>query len=502
MEKTKLLIHRKFTKGKIDPRIYGSFVEHMGRVVYTGIYEPGHSSADADGFRRDVMKAAREMGVSAVRYPGGNFVSNYDWLDGVGPRENRPRKRDLAWLSIETNEVGTDEFMKWIGSVGAEPIWAVNLGTKGIENAVSLLEYCNLPTGSFYSDLRAKNGHAEPYRIKTWCLGNEMDGEWQIGHKTAWEYGRLAHETGKAMKLLDPSIELVACGSSMSTNKTFGEWERIVLEQAYGTIDYISLHQYYGGQEKGTEEFLAQSLDMEQYIRTVISLCDVAKVEKRSKKTVNICFDEWGVWSIPDKTVQEGVERNPWQIAPAISEQIYTMEDALLFASMMMNFMKYADRVKIACQSLLTNISACIMTEPDGDVWVQPIYYPFAMMAKYGHGIVMNPVTEGPVYESRAFAEVPKVDVTTVYDEEHKELVLFAVNRVGTEQLLEAQLQEFHPEEVIESRVLHCEDRKATNEKEHDRICPQDVGNYSIEDDRVVCTLLPYSFQMLRVKIS
>ena len=248
MNKTKILVNKAFQKDKIDPRIYGSFVEHMGRVVYSGIYEPSHKSADEDGFRRDVMEKVKKMGVTAVRYPGGNFVSNYDWRDGVGPKQLRPRKRDLAWKSIETNEIGTDEFMKWVDKTGTQPIFAVNLGTKGIENALSLLEYCNLKGGTAFSDMRCKNGHEAPYEIKTWCLGNEMDGDWQIGHKTAEEYGRLAHEVGKAMKILDPQIELVACGSSMSSNETFGAWENTVLEHTYDCIDYISLHQYYGGQ--------------------------------------------------------------------------------------------------------------------------------------------------------------------------------------------------------------------------------------------------------------
>ena len=247
-----------------------------------------------------------------------NFVSNYDWRDGIGPVEKRPRKRDLAWKSIETNEVGLDEFMKWADAAEVAPIYAVNLGTKGIEEALAVLEYCNMETGTYYSDLRVANGHEKPYGIKTWCLGNEMDGDWQIGHKTAEEYGRIAYETGKAMKILDPSIELVACGSSMSTNPTFGDWEQTVLEHCYPCLDYISLHQYYGGQEKGTAEFLAQSLDMERYIETVLNICDYVRVKKKMSHKINICFDEWGVWSMSDVQVQKSVEDAPWQTAPAI----------------------------------------------------------------------------------------------------------------------------------------------------------------------------------------
>lgn len=499
MKKTNILVHRAFTRGEIDPRIYGSFVEHMGRVVYSGIYEPNHPTADANGFRGDVMELTKQMGVTAVRYPGGNFVSNYDWRNGIGPLEKRPRKIDLAWKSIETNEVGTDEFMKWADSAGISPVFAVNLGTKGMESAVSLLEYCNFPAGSEYSELRRQNGHEAPYQIKTWCLGNEMDGDWQIGHKTAEEYGRLAYETGKAMKLLDPEIELVVCGSSMFTNATFGQWERIVLEHTYSCADYISLHQYYGGQEKGTAEFLAQSLDMERYIRTVCGICDMVGVQRRSDKQINICFDEWGVWSIPDTEVQAKVESNPWQIAPPISEQIYTMEDALLFAEMLMNIVRFSDRVKIACQSLLANISACIMTERGGEAWVQPNYYPFSWIANHARGIVMDTRWEGPTYETKTFAQVPFVDHITVYDSEKQELVLFLVNR--TEEKTEAvfEFQMFETGDVLESCVLCHEDKKATNQKDHSNVIPKQIANWEKKGDQLNCTLEPLSFQMIRI---
>ena len=501
MEKTTILVHKRFTQGEIDPRIYGSFVEHMGRVVYSGIYEPEHPTADENGFRQDVMELVKKMGVTAVRYPGGNFVSNYDWRNGIGPVENRPRKIDLAWKSIETNEVGTDEFMKWSDRTGISPVFAVNLGTKGIENAVSLLEYCNFPAGSEFSELRRSYGHEEPYRIKTWCLGNEMDGDWQIGHKTAEEYGRLAYEAGKAMKLLDPEIELVVCGSSMSTNATFGEWERIVLEHTYNCADYLSLHQYYGGQEKGTAEFLAQSLDMERYIRTVCNICDMIMVQKHSEKQLNICFDEWGVWSIPDKEVQAKVEQNPWQVAPAISEQIYSMEDALLFAEMLMNLIRFSDRVKIACQSLLTNISACIMTERGGEAWVQPIYYPFSWMARYGRGVVMETKSEGPAYRTPSFAKVPYIDHIVVYNESDSELALFLVNRTEKKTEADFEFQMFEIGEVLESGVLHHEDKKATNLEDHDCVKPQEIHNWTKKGSHLSCIMEPLSFQMIRIKV-
>lgn len=500
-DKSHIIVNKNFVKGEIDKRIYGSFVEHMGRVVYTGIYEPGHATADEDGFRQDVLEKVKEMGVTAVRYPGGNFVSCYDWKDGVGDVEKRPRRLEIAWRSIETNEIGTNEFMKWAKKAGIEPVFAVNLGTKGIENAVSLVEYCNIKEGTYYSDWRKEHGVAEPYGIKTWCLGNEMDGDWQIGHKTAQEYGRMAQETAKAMKQVDSAIEVVSCGSSKSDMQTYPEWEAETLKYTYPYVDYISLHQYYGGQELGTEAFLSQSLDMEDYIRTVIGTCDYVKAWKRSDKTIYISFDEWGVWSVPDKVVAASVDESPWQVAPHLSEQIYTMEDALLFSSMMMNFLKYADRIKIACQSLLTNISAAIMTQEKGEVWVQPIYYPFMHMATYGHGKVLQGVDEIASYGCALRKQVPYVDYVTVHNEEKAEVVFYAVNRACEEEEISLELQGFEALDVIEHVAMYTKDRKATNLENHDLVKPKQIDESKLEGNVLTSKLPPLSWNMVRVKI-
>ena len=497
---TKIIVNRDFVKGKIDRRIYGSFVEHMGRVVYTGIYEPSHPAADKEGFRQDVTEKISAMGVSLLRYPGGNFVSNYDWRDGIGPRESRPKRLEIAWKSIETNEVGTDEFMKWVSRAGIEPVFAVNLGTKGMDNALSLLEYCNIAGGTYYSDLRRKYGSEAPYGIKTWCLGNEMDGAWQVGHKTAQEYGRLAAETAKAMKMVDDTISIVVCGSSKSSMATFPEWEAEVLNDTYEYADYLALHQYYGGQEKGTAEFLSQSLDMENYIRTVCGTCDYIKAVKRSAKNMMISIDEWGVWSIPDNIVADQVSNHEWKIAPAFSEQIYSMEDTLLFASMMMNFIRYSDRIKIACQSLLTNISAAIMTEKGGGCWVQPIYYVFMYMARYGKGVTLRDIENGETYSS-SNGEVPYVDETVVYNEAENELVVFAVNRTDEVQRVSVELQKFTDTVPIEHVFMLSHDIKATNYVRHDNIVPQKDNDVHMEDESVECSLQPYSWNMIRLKV-
>lgn len=501
-DKSHIIVNKNFIKGEIDKRIYGSFVEHMGRVVYTGIYEPGHATADEDGFRRDVLEKVKEMGVTAVRYPGGNFVSCYDWKDGVGDVKKRPRRLEIAWRAIETNEIGTNEFMKWAKKAGVEPVFAVNLGTKGIENAVSLVEYCNIKGGTYYSDWRKEHGVEEPHAVKTWCLGNEMDGDWQIGHKTAQEYGRLAQETAKAMKQVDSTIEVVSCGSSKSDMQTYPEWEAETLKYTYPYVDYISLHQYYGGQELGTADFLSQSLDMEDYIRTVIGTCDYVKALKRSDKTIYISFDEWGVWSVPDKVVAASVDESPWQVAPHLSEQIYTMEDALLFASMMMNFLKYADRVKIACQSLLTNISAAIMTQEGGEVWVQPIYYPFMHMATYGHGKVLQGVDEIGAYDCALRKQVPYVDYVTVHNEERKEIVFYAVNRACEKEAeISLEMQGFETVDVIEHVAMYTVDRKSTNLENHDLVKPEKIDASRLEGNVLTSKLPALSWNMVRVKV-
>lgn len=501
-KKTRIYCDRNFTVGEIDKRLFGSFVEHMGRVIYSGIYEPDHPGADDDGFRKDVLENTSKLGVTTVRYPGGNFVSSYDWEDGVGPVEKRPRKLELAWRSIETNEFGTNEFMKWARKASVEPIFTVNLGTKGIEDAAHYIEYCNFPEGTKYSDLRISHGVKDPYKIKLWCLGNEMDGNWQIGHKNATDYGKLAAETGKVMKIIDPDIELIVCGSSLSTMETFPDWDMEVLERTYEVADYLALHQYYGGQEKGTKFFLAQTIDMDEYINTIKALSKVIKKKKHSKKDIKFSMDEWGVWSVPGNTVNEELKDSSWKVAPAISEQIYTLEDALLFAMMQMTILRNADAIKIACQSLLTNISACIMTEKNGESWLQTIYYPFFCMANYAHGVVVVSKKSGPVYDCPDFGDVPYIDELVVWNKEASEIVLFAVNRSEDNDMeIELDLNGFATECVKESVELTAEDKKATNRENHEAVILKPLETVSLASNTCVAKLKPLSFNMIRISV-
>ena len=428
-KQAKVIFSKDFAISQVDERLYGSFIEHLGRAVYGGIYQPGHSSADEEGFRRDVLSLVKELRVPIIRYPGGNFVSNYYWEDGVGPVEQRPRRLDAAWRSTEPNWVGVDEFARWCKKVGSEVMMALNLGTRGVEDALNFLEYCNHPGGSKFSDLRISHGAKEPYKIKTWCLGNELDGAWQVGYKTMQEYGRLAAQTSRAMKMLDPGIELVAVGSSSAGMSTFPEWEAAVLDHCYDNVDYISLHQYYGKRNEDTPNFLAKTMEMEHFIKTVASTCDYIKAKKRSKKTMHLSFDEWNVWYHSNRADDDTMKNRPWQVAPALLEDHYTFEDALLVGLMLISLLKHSDRVRMACLAQLVNVIAPIMTGPEGGAWAQPTYYPFLHVSNYGRGTALRPVLSCGKHDTRDFTDVPDVDSVAVFDEANETLAVFAVNR-------------------------------------------------------------------------
>ncbi|HWJ80494.1 MAG TPA: alpha-N-arabinofuranosidase [Niallia sp.] len=497
-QKAKMILEKDFKVAEIDKRIYGSFIEHLGRAVYGGIYEPGHPEADEQGFRKDVIGLINELQVPLIRYPGGNFVSGYNWEDGVGPVANRPHRLELAWRTTEPNEVGTNEFMDFAKKVNAEVNMAVNLGTRGIDAARNLVEYCNHPGGSYYSDLRISHGYKEPHKIKTWCLGNEMDGPWQIGHKTADEYGRIAQEAAKVMKWVDPSIELVACGSSHRNMPTFAEWEATVLDHTYDHVDYISLHQYYGNRDNDVANYLALSLEMDDFIRSVISIADYIKAKKRSKKNIYLSFDEWNVWyhsNEQDKKIE------PWTVAPPQLEDIYNFEDALLVGCMLITMLKHADRLKIACLAQLVNVIAPIMTETGGPAWKQTIFYPYMHASIYGRGVALNPIISSPKYDSKDFTDVPFLESTAVYNEEKEELTIFAVNRGQEESLqLECDIRNFYGYKVVEHIVLEQEDLKKTNQANHQAVAPHSNGDATIENGVVLAHLPKLSWNVIRLK--
>lgn len=494
--KAEIIVNKNFKTGEIDNRIYGSFVEHLGRCVYGGIYEPEHKSADEDGFRKDVIELVRELNVPIVRYPGGNFVSGYNWEDGIGDKKNRPRRQELAWKSIETNEVGIDEFQKWAKLANAEINMAVNLGTRGPDEARNLLEYCNSNNDTYYANLRRKNGFSEPFKIKTWCLGNEMDGDMQIGHKTAQEYGRIARETAKLMKLADPDIELVVCGSSSDLTPTFGDWEITVLNHTYEFIDYISLHQYFGNFGGYAPDYLARSVVMDKFIKAVVSFCDSVKAKKHSDKTINLAFDEWNVWYHSNDAKVED-----WQVAPPLLEDIYNFEDALLVGCMLMTLQNNCDRVKIACLAQLVNVIAPIMTEAGGPAWAQTIYYPFMYSSKYGRGTVLKSVNKCDSYiTDYDKLTVPYLESSIILNEENREIVVFAVNRSLDEEMeLTLDLGGFDNACIKEHIELYHNDLKAINTKENQNVKPVEKEFIAQKSSTQQIVLNRQSWNMIRL---
>ena len=498
MGKAKIIIDKDYRIGTIDKRIYGSFIEHIGRAVYGGIYDPGHPLADDMGFRKDVLELTRELKVPIVRYPGGNFVSGYRWEDGIGPKQQRPRRTELAWFAVESNQIGTDEFCEWCRRAGTDVMMAVNLGTRGVDAARNLVEYCNFQGGTCYSDLRIQNGYKEPHNIKLWNLGNEMDGPWQIGHKTAQEYGRLASEAAKAMLWVDPSIELAACGSSNSKMATCYDWEAEVLDHTYEFVDYISMHQYYGNPEDDTPDYLARTLDMDRFIENIVSVCDYVKARERSDKVMNISFDEWNVWF---HAQPENARAQKWREAPAFNEDIYNFEDALMVGGMLISLLRHADRVKIACQAQLVNVIAPIMTENGGRIWKQTIYYPYLHASLFGRGTAMNVLVECPRYDSREFTDVPAVDAVMVENEDGEYLTLFALNK-GKEGLdAECCLRDY-PGCILESAVtMTCEDLKMTNSADYpDKVAPRPQERRELKDDVLTVHFPSYSWNVVRIR--
>lgn len=500
--KATMTIDKEYQISKIDERIYGSFVEHLGRCVYGGIFEPGHATSDADGFRGDVLALVKELRVPITRYPGGNFVSGYRWEDGVGPVENRPKRLDLAWRTMEPNTVGLNEFMRWCKKADTQPMMAVNLGTRGMESALDLLEYCNHPSGSHLSDLRISHGAKDPYHVKVWCLGNEMDGPWQVGHKTPDEYGRLAYETGKAMKLFDPSLSLVSCGSSNTGMATFPQWEMQTLEHTYEVADFLSLHQYFENYDNDPANFLARSLEIDRFIHTIDGVCDYVKAKKRGKKDIAISFDEWNVWFHSKKADDKDMSQSPWRFAPPLLEDIYTMEDALVVGCILITFLKHADRVKMACLAQLVNVIAPIMTETGGGLCRQTIFYPFLHASLYGRGTALSCAVSCTRYDSRDYTDVPYLETVATMDEEKGELTIFAVNRHLSDMLaLSCTLKGFENYRITEHISYSCDNLKAANTVRcPNTAVPENLTPESLQGGAFETMLKPASWNVIRLE--
>ncbi len=461
------------TRAELDRRLLGAFLEHLGRAIYTGVYEPGSPLADATGFRKDVLAEVTGLGVPIVRYPGGNFVSGYNWLDGVGPRDKRPTVLDRAWNSLETNQFGTNEFIEWCRLVGTEPLLGFNLGTGTPEQAVAYVEYCNVDRGTRWSDLRREHGYEAPHGVRYWCLGNEMDGPWQMGHMTAREYGRKARDSARQIRVVDPATQLIACGSSNTILPTYLVWDREVLEECYDQVDGLSLHNYYGNTPELTgndsSRYLAMNLDMERQIQEIAAVCDYVQGVLRSRKRLWLSFDEWNVWYRARGGRFANGER---RFAPHLLEEVYNLEDALLVGGFLNTLLRQSERVRVGCLAQIVNVIAPLVTS-ETSVLRQSIYYPYAWALRYARGRVLDLRVESETYPIRAaglrpdFArddQVPFVDLAATLDPANGELCLLVLNRdLGAERELVLECRDFSPTRVLASETLTGTDLKAAN---------------------------------------
>jgi alpha-L-arabinofuranosidase len=502
MVTARLTLDPYFTVGPVNPRLFGSFVEHLGRCVYDGLYEPGHPTADAEGFRGDVIDLVKELGVSTIRYPGGNFVSGFRWEDSVGPRESRPRRLDLAWHSTETNEVGLHEFSSWLDKVGSELMLAVNLGTRGTLEALDLLEYANIASGTALSDQRVANGRTDAFGIGMWCLGNEMDGPWQLGHRSADDYGKLASQTAKAMRQLDPSVELVVCGSSSAHMPTFGEWERVVLTHTYDDVDYISCHAYYEEKNGDLGSFLASAVDMDHFIESVVATADHVKAVKGSDKTINISFDEWNVWYLDRYHEVDKIEGlDNWPVAPRLLEDAYSVADAVVFGNLLISLLKHADRVTSASLAQLVNVIAPIMTEPGGPAWRQTTFFPFALTSRLAKGSTLEVKLSSDTYATDVYGEVPLVDAVATHDETTGRTSVFLVNRSQTEEAtVTIDLTALDGVTVLDAQTLSDADFTAKNTlDDQERVGLSPNANVVTGEASVTVTIPPVSWTALEL---
>lgn len=480
----------------ISPLLFSGFAEHMGRCIYEGIYDPASPYADENGLRKDVLAALRELNFRSIRYPGGNFLSGYRWLDGVGPRDQRPRRRDLAWQSIETNQFGTDEFMHFCKEINTEPMMAVNMGTGTVQDAANLVEYCNAPVGTKYADMRAAYGHPDPYQVRYWCLGNEMDGPWQIGHLEAEEYGKKAREAAKMMHWHDPSIQLVLCGSSNSQMPTYPEWDRVTLELCWEYVDYHSMHYYASKRDDDTGSFLALSTEFEDFVDTLAGVLRYVKAKRRSRHDVYLSWDEWNVVHESDAAQPQ----RDWQEAPHLGEIRYNLEDALVVAQWLNVFLRKSDVLKITCLAQVVNLLGPILTTRDS-ILKQTIFYPIMLFSRFASGNALDVAVNAPHYETKKFGDMPLLDVSSTYNPETEANAIFIVNRSQTENLpVDLLWQNRAPKQVNHVHQVSGSDPKAANSFENPlTITAVSIDAPEIKDNAATLLLPPLSLTALDV---
>jgi len=492
MDPTTLTLHTDFTVGTVDERIFGGFLEHMGRSVYEGVYQPDSAHADEQGLRADVLSALDRLHMPLVRYPGGNFVSGYHWTDGVGPRADRPTRRELAWSSIEPNDFGTDEFMDLCTKLDWTPMLAVNLGTGTPEHARNWVEYCNSPAGTHYADMRVTNGHTDPHAVPIWCLGNEMDGPWQLGHRPARDYAIVAKQAARMMKIVDPSIELVACGSSLPDLSTYLSWDQEVLEYLGGSIDYISLHRYVGNHTDDTADFLAVTNSIDAQIEAVDALCRFVQAKGKKRRRALLCFDEWNVWY--KNMEMDGAGK----VAPPLIEETYNLEDALVVAGFLNSFIRHADVVRIANLAQLVNVIAPIRTRGD-DLLIQSIFHVFEQFSRRRKGTSLRCVIDGPSYDAPSHGTTSVLDASAIHDTHGRRLHVFATNRSVDEPMdLTVTLADSPLTGISAAAIITADDPKAHNTFEDQHVVvTQNYEALKISDGQARCEVPPLAFVAL-----
>ena len=530
MKKATMTVHPDFRIGEISGRLFGAFLEPIGSMVNGSMFNPKHPTADEQGLRRDFYEALKESGLPAVRLPGGNFVSGWQWKDSIGPMDQRKTHLDMAWFQYIRNDVGHDEYLQWAEKAGTEAIYTVNLGTGTLQDAADCVEYTNFEGGTFWSDLRKKNGHEKPYGVKTWCLGNEMDGPWQIA---SWEkdprgYGVLAHETSKAMKWVDPSIETIACVSSSPFLNHYPDWDLSVLEECYSAVDYISLHHYHSAPPDLPQGLMAGYQAYEDYIRTEIALCDFVKTKLRSKKTMMLALDEYASMIRPRGEMHLGmggrqnaemfnvfqpgrqyVRHDPddWSTRRNPPRD-HEMRQALGLTGTMLVMLNHADRVKIGCAT--GGLAALCCTDRE-HVWKGATYYPYTQMIRWAKGESLRCEISCETYDVPGYAiddmnqyggftGVQTIQAAAALNEAAGEMTVFVINAdAAEEQELKLDARGFEGWQFAEHIEMFAEDPEAQNTWDHpDRILPVRNTETKAEKGIVTARLKKESWNVLR----
>ncbi|MBM3235435.1 alpha-N-arabinofuranosidase [Candidatus Poribacteria bacterium] len=468
----------------IDPNIYGNFIEHLGRCIYGGVYEPGSPLSDERGFRKDVMEAVRRLRVPNLRWPGGNFVSGYHWMDGIGPKENRPRRMELAWHTVETNQFGTDGFIEYCNAVGTEPFICVNMGSGTMDEAQNWVEYCNGAKDTYYANLRRQNGHEEPYGVKYWGLGNEVSGGWQIGHKEADEYARAALEFAKVMKWVDPNIQLIACGSCQQ-NADDMTFNRIVVEKLIDIAEYLSIHMYVSNRDNNYYEYMGTSEHIEKYIRAVRGIIGGAVYHSRHGKKMKIAFDEWNAtYSFPHEHPHH--ER-------------YTLEDALVVGMFLNAFIRHADAIKIANMAQLVNIIPPIFTSPE-DMFLQTICYPLELYTCENGTVALDAYCDCEIFDTRRYGKVPYLDVSASFAPDKNRISINVINRHLTD-AIPVTIENQHGGLADKGMLfeINGEDIKMVNDFKAKENVVTKKREISVPSNPFVLELPPHSITMIQI---